>query len=194
MQGTSESLIDTCALRGYPRRSSQAGHPASAAIPRCEGRVTHSSCASPNLASIATKAVEAAAAATGESGQRTQSSPALPAASSHHSTAQNGWQSGKSTLHDRNSQSNLVPELHIPQSSSAPQSRQTGVREWWLHPWVPLSLADHLRCSKQDGARPDDGACRLLLYQLLTAVHALHTAGCCHGRLKPEHVLLTAEK
>lgn len=170
--------------------SFQVVHPVSAATPPAKDRVAGSSCATANLASDASRA----AAATDESGQRTESSPALPEESSYHGTAQTGWQSGKSTLHNRNCQSNLVPEIPFSQSSSAPQSRQLGLRQWWLHPWVPHSLADHLRCSKQDGARLDDGACRLLLYQLLIAVHALHTAGAYHGRLQPEHVLLTAEK
>lgn len=83
--------------------------------------------------------------------------------------------------------SNLVPQLGTFQAGASG-------RRWLLHPLAPHSLADALRCSKQGGRAPEDPPARLLLYHLLSALRELHAGGAYHGRLMPEHVLLTADR
>jgi hypothetical protein len=65
-------------------------------------------------------------------------------------------------------------------------------RLYVAHPRVPDNLANLLRFSP--GALGDDGTKRLLLYQLLTALQAVHARGLWHGGLNPERVLMTDDR
>lgn len=61
-----------------------------------------------------------------------------------------------------------------------------------LHPKPAYTLADLLRFSPQ--LLQDDMACKLLLHQLLQALHHLHQQGLWHGNLSPEQIHLSADR
>ena len=83
--------------------------------------------------------------------------------------------------------SNIVPTL-------CTLDGQSGRRRWAVQPLAPYTLGDLLRQPASAEAQIlHDGGGQLLLYQLVSGLAELHSAGKWHGRLGPEHVLLTRD-
>ena len=83
--------------------------------------------------------------------------------------------------------SNLVPTLCTLEG-------RCSRRRWSVQPMAPHTLGDVLRQPAAMEARQMwDGGGQLFLYQLLSGLAELHAAGKHHGRLDPEHLLLTRD-